>query len=74
MTKRFEEPVRVLFHLDGGFTKVILERTIEIGLAYGGTEWDVPTEKIPVYLRKIGSRFVVATDGYTYNDIEVFEI
>lgn len=55
----WREPARVLMHLNGGFTKVILERTIGIGHANGGTEWDIPTHRIPLHLRAIGSRFVI---------------
>jgi hypothetical protein len=52
------EPVRVLFHLNG-YTKVMLERTEGLGMADGGIVWELPTERIPRHLRKIGSRFVV---------------
>ncbi|HXG67146.1 MAG TPA: hypothetical protein VNO70_18735 [Blastocatellia bacterium] len=55
------EPVRVLMHLNGGHTKVLLERTSGLGLADGGIEWDIPTDAIPLHLRKIGSRFIVAS-------------
>lgn len=47
-------------HLDGGFTKVLLESTAGAGMADGGLHWDVPTDKIPAHLRAIGTRFVVA--------------
>jgi len=59
MTKKLKEPVKILFHLNGGFTKVILERTIGVGPADGGIALDIPTEKIPGRLRKIGSRFIL---------------
>jgi hypothetical protein len=57
------EPVRVLMHLNGGYTKVFLERTEGIGMANGGVEWDIPTRLIPPHLRPIGSRFIVRTNG-----------
>jgi hypothetical protein len=46
-------------HLNGGFTKVIFERTIGVGLANFGIEWDIPTDCIPFHLRAIGSRFLL---------------
>lgn len=69
MKKRahFQEPVRVLMHLNGGYTKVFLERTEGVGMANGGIEWDVPTASIPAHLRAIGSRFIVICD---YNEPE----
>lgn len=53
------ERVRVLMHLNGGYTKVLVESTEGLGLADGGVEWEIPTESIPPHLRQIGSRFVV---------------
>ncbi|MDB5307636.1 MAG: hypothetical protein JWO38_1838 [Gemmataceae bacterium] len=37
---------------------MVLERFESSGLANGG-EWDIPTERIPPSLRRIGSRFVI---------------
>ena len=54
-----ERTVRVLFHLNG-YTKIIFEHTEGVGLADGGIMADIPTEAIPVGLRRIGSRFVVS--------------
>jgi hypothetical protein len=48
---RLEADAIVDTHLDGGFTKLWLERA--------RSHVDVPTEKIPRHLRRIGSRFVV---------------
>jgi len=62
-TNFVREPVRVLMHLNGGYTKVIVERTEGIGLADGGIEWEIPTAKIPQHLRRIGSRFIVASEA-----------
>lgn len=53
------EPVRILMHLNGGYTKVTLERFEGNGLANGGIDWDIPTQKIPFHLKNIGSRFLV---------------
>ena len=52
------ETVRVLFHLNS-YTKVMVERTEGLGMADGGIVWELPTERIPRHLRKIGSRFIV---------------
>lgn len=54
-----ERVVRVLFHLNG-YTKVIFEDSEGVGLADGGIMCDIPTEAIPVGLRRIGSRFIVS--------------
>jgi hypothetical protein len=54
-----EEPVRILFHLNG-YTKVIVERTEGVGMADGGITWDIPTAAIPAQLRRVGSRFIVS--------------
>ncbi|HQU82127.1 MAG TPA: hypothetical protein PKY59_03330 [Pyrinomonadaceae bacterium] len=71
---KLKETVKVLFHLNEGFTKVLVEKTIGVGLADGGITWDIPTEKIPFHLRQIGSRFVVSTDVNSFESIEVTEI
>lgn len=54
MINRFEQPVRVLFHLNEGYTKVYLERT-----PGGLVDLDILTENIPSHLRNIGSRFIL---------------
>lgn len=59
----FREPARVVMHLNGGFTKVALERTIGSGMANGGIHWDIPTDRIPLHLRAIGIRFLVVTQS-----------
>ena len=71
---RIEEPAKVLFHLNEGFTKIILERTIGVGLADGGIIWEVPTEKIPHHLRKIGSRFLVSGDTQDFDAMVFSEL
>jgi hypothetical protein len=63
----FCETVRVLMHLNGGFTRVLLEDPLDLAeriasgalLAEAGRYWDLPTEGIPAHLRAIGSRFIV---------------
>jgi hypothetical protein len=57
------EPARVEMHLDGGHTRVRLERMTGVGMAEQGTHWDIPTRRIPPELRAIGSRFVVVSLG-----------
>lgn len=67
------EPARVLFHLNG-YTKVLLERTEGAGMADGGIVWEISTDRIPMHLRTIGSRFVVQYRRLTpeeMNDVEV---
>jgi hypothetical protein len=61
----FREPVRVLFHAEGGVTYVSLTRYIGNGLADGGVTWDIPTERIPFHLRGIGSEFLVVKPRFT---------
>ena len=57
------EPVRVVMHLPSGYTKVTLERCEGQGLADGSIEWDIPTSKIPIHLRTIGSRFIAVLNS-----------
>ena len=64
----FREPVHILFHMSGGHTKVLLERTGGLGLADGGTHWDIPTEMIPLHLRGIGARFLLVGQFITPED------
>ncbi|MBL8849792.1 MAG: hypothetical protein JNG89_08915 [Planctomycetaceae bacterium] len=47
----FREPATILMHLDSGYTRIRV-RT-------GGYEWEIPTEKIPQELRRVGSRMLV---------------
>ena len=67
-----DEPVRVLFHLNGGYTKIIFERTIGVGLADGGISWDISTDRIPFNLRNIGSRFLICR--YSEKEFDIKEI
>jgi hypothetical protein len=67
------ETVRVIFHLDGGYTKVIWERSESA--AWAGTGWifDIPTHIIPNDLRVIGSRFILSIIKSNANDWENIE-
>ena len=53
------EPAQVIMHLPENWTKILLVRTYGLGLADGGSYWDIPTEIIPLHLQLIGSRFVI---------------
>ena len=68
MRDSLKQPVRVVMHLNGGFTKVVLEPTEGVGLADGGIYWDIPTEVIPPQLRQVGSRFTVISPYLTPED------
>lgn len=61
--KPLRERVRVMMHLNEGYTRVLVERTEGLGLADGGVAWDIPTGIIPPHLRPLGSRFVVETQA-----------
>jgi hypothetical protein len=52
----FRERATVLWHLNEGFTTVATDR---------GGSWDIPTHRIPIDLRSIGSRFVVIVQTMT---------
>lgn len=56
------EPVRVIMHINGGFTRVSSIRTESQD---GGVNHhiDIPTQKIPQHLRRVGSRFLVVLPG-----------
>jgi hypothetical protein len=53
--------VRVVFHLNGGFTRVSLE-----GLF---ADIEIPTRVIPLHLRAIGSRFVLVRNTTIPEDV-----
>lgn len=67
-TELLREPAKLLMHLNGGYSKVILERTVGLGLADGGIEWEIPTDVLPSHLRAIGSRFVVVRESIVPED------
>ena len=54
--------VRVMFHANGGFTRVMHEATEGLGMADGGFQWEIPTVLIPEELRAIRSRFLLVVD------------
>jgi hypothetical protein len=56
---------RLEMHLPGGYSRVQLELGGGVGLAGGDTHWDIPTDSIPLHLRKLGSRFWVVGFGLT---------
>ena len=60
MKKRgpYREPVRVEFHLSGGYTREVFERV-------PGAWRDIATASIPPHLRLLGSRFVLVYYGIT---------
>ncbi len=64
------EPVRVLFHLNGEYTKVLLERRLnpEYAIYYEPT-LDITTAIIPFHLRPLGSRFMVTLISYDPCDL-----
>ena len=63
MPYTLREKVRVIMHLPEGHTKVLVERTLGVGMADGGIYWDIPTTVIPPHLRQMGSRFLLETTG-----------
>lgn len=70
---KYEGTAIVEMHLNGGFSKILLEKTLEIGMADGGIKIDIPTEKIPSNLRKINSRIyleIKKNDDVLIKDLE----
>ena len=65
MPVKLREKVRVIMHVPESYTKVLVERTLGVGLADGGIYWDIPTKVIPPHLRQMGSRFIVEATGLT---------
>jgi len=64
----FREPVRVLMHLNGGYTRVSVVRTEGSGMADGGMTWDIPTAVIPPHLRALGAQFLAVVPRFTPED------
>jgi hypothetical protein len=54
----FRHAARVEMHLPGGFTRVILFELSE-------RRWEIPTDRIPLQLRRIGSEFFVVMPRFT---------
>jgi len=67
------ETVRVTFHLDGGYTKVVWERSENTTWAGIGWIFDIPTHIIPNDLRVIGSRFLLSIVKFNAIDRENIE-
>ncbi len=67
------EIVKVIFHLDGGYTRVVWERSENT--AWAGTGWifDIPTHVIPYDSRVISSRFLLSIVKSNANDCEDIE-
>lgn len=51
-------PVRILFHLNEGYTRVLMESVVD-GVPASLYDLDVLTEIIPSHLRRLGSRFIL---------------
>ena len=67
------ETVRVIFHMNGGYTRVVWERSENTTWAGRGWIFDIPTHVIPYNLRVIGSHFllsIVKPNANDYEDIE----
>lgn len=64
------ETVKVVFHLNGGYTRLIWERSENT--VWAGTGWifDIPTHLIPYDLRVIGSRFLLSIVKSNVNNCE----
>ena len=62
----YEHWVRVAFHLNGGFLRV--EFTNELGVRLNMPTFDLPTQKIPLHLRSIGSRFLVRWKSILFDE------
>jgi hypothetical protein len=54
----FREPALVDFHLDHGYTRIRLTRLEHVG-GVSQPYWDIPTDRIPLRLRAIGSKIFV---------------
>lgn len=67
------ETVRVIFHLDGGYTRVVWERSEDTVWATTGWIFDIPTHLIPDDLRIIGSRFLLSIIQFNANNSENIE-
>ena len=76
MKKRFlieRETVRVIFHLNQGYTRVIWQRSENTAWAGLGWTFDIPTNVIPCNLRIIGSYFVLSIKKIDIDALEDIE-
>lgn len=67
------ETVRVTFHLNGGYTRVIWERSENAAWAGIGWIFDIPTQIIPNDVRVIGSGFLWSIVKFNTIDRENIE-
>lgn len=61
------ETVRVIFHLNGEYTRVVWKKSENTTWAGTGWIFDIPTYVIPNDLRIIGSRFLLSIVKYNAN-------
>ena len=68
-----KETVRVIFHLNDGYTQVIWQDSENT--AWAGTGWmfDIPTHVIPFDLRIIGSCFLLSIKKLDVDSLEDIE-
>ena len=72
MQKQFlleRETVRVIFHLNEAYTRVVWQRSENT--VWGGNGWmfDVPTDVIPFDLRVIGSCFLLSIKKFDFDNL-----
>ncbi|MGB3760473.1 MAG: hypothetical protein WBA07_29540 [Rivularia sp. (in: cyanobacteria)] len=67
------ETVRVIFHLNDGYTRVIWQRSENTVWAGKGWIFDIPTNVIPFDLRIIGSCFVLSIKKFDVDSLEDIE-
>jgi hypothetical protein len=67
------ETVRVIFHLNDGYTRVIWQRSENIAWAATGWMFNIPTHVIPFDLRIIGSCFVLSIKKLDIENLEDIE-
>ena len=67
------EIVRVIFHLNQVYTRVIWQRSENTAGGSIGWTFDIPTNVIPCDLRMIGSCFVLSIKKIDFNALEDIE-
>lgn len=58
----FNEPARLIFHLDAGYSRIELIRL--------RCQWEIPTNAIPIPLRHIGAQFLVIAPRFSVEDTD----
>ena len=58
----FNEPARLIFHLDAGYSRIELIRL--------KWHWEIPTSSIPIPLRHIGAKFLVIAPRFSVEDTD----